>query len=57
MRDRKRQSLNEFSTHCIDARQLLREVHHEGNKQLLSVHRGADLQENTEKQKQNKVQI
>lgn len=37
-----------FATHSIDARKLLGEVHHEGNDQLLSVHRGADLGKNTE---------
>lgn len=36
------------ATHCIDARQLLREMHHESNKQLLSVDSGTDLWRNTE---------
>lgn len=39
--------LNKYCTHSIDARKLLGKVHHEGNKQLLSVHRGANLGENT----------
>lgn len=38
-----------FATHGINSRELLGEVHHERDSQLLPVHRGADLGEDKEK--------
>lgn len=51
MRRCKGQSWNESATHRIDARKLLWEMHHEGNYELLPVHRRADLEEHTEQKK------
>ena len=41
----KNRAKRDFATHRINTRKLLGDVHHEGNEQLLPVHRGADLGE------------